>query len=153
MASLKMAGKTSLQESSETSSLPFHVITDFMKKQLPLQDLICIFSGAGNNNEWCPSKETMKTAILPVYLLFSPFSILSQKCFTLFQTLKQKCFLFFPAVCLPEVFFFLFPRGNLSVYFAVIPAIHFFTHLFFSPLLWKSESCRVPAKKELKESI
>lgn len=136
MASLKMAGKTSLQESSETSSLPFHVITDFMKKQLPLQDLICVFSGAGNNNEWCPSKETMKTAILPVYLLFSPFSILSQKCFTLFQTLKQKCFLFFSCslsswslfFCFLEIIF----QSTLQWY-----QLFIFLHIYFFLLCYE----------------
>lgn len=114
MRSLKMSDKMHLNDNSAVSStlLPVRIIIDFIEKLLKnailkvtsgtsfaLQDLFYICSGVGNNYGWGLSEETMKTAILPVNLVFLCFSILSKKCFTLFYTLKQNwCFFFSPEV-------------------------------------------------------
>lgn len=107
-------------------------------------------SGVGNNYGWGPSKETMKMAILLVNLVFLCFSISIQKCFTLFHTLKN--WPFFP---LKSVFLKSappHPKDRLSVYFAMMPATPFKQVYFFSPLLWKDESCKAPGKKRVKET-
>jgi len=62
------------------------------------------------------------------------------------------CFFSLKSVFLRS-FLLLFRREDLSVYFATIPAIHFFTHLFFFSFAMKDWILQSTCKKELKESI
>lgn len=107
-----------------------------------LQDLLCVCCDVGNNCGWSLFKDTMKTAILLVNLVFLCFFILMQKWFTSFHTLKQNWFFFPREACLPAAFFF-------PVKIDFQPTLHWCQLQILNRFIF-FHFCRAPVKKSVK---